>query len=145
MMFLRICSVLFGSAASEVVVTVVAVVVVTVVAAAVDYDVAAVVAAVVAALVAAVVAHVITVHVLHLHIVVGDAAHIAIVAGDGTTRSLGARKNLQWSPESIAATIVQRRTPYLGNNSAPFGREYVAAGCRWTDCLSCGTLVQDGW
>ena len=146
MMFLRICGFLFGSAASDVVVTVVAVVVVTVVAVDIAYDVAAVAVAAVVVVFASVVADVITVHVLHLHLVVGDAAHTAIVRGDGGTRSLGARENLQWSPESIAATaVLQQRIPTFSNNSAPFWREYVAAGCRWTDCLSCGTVVKDGW
>ena len=152
MMFSRICGFSFASAATDVAVNVIAAVVASLVAAVVavhilQFHVIAVdVADVVAAIVAAVVAAFVFVHVLHLHVVVGDAAHKVIAAGGGTTRSLGARENLQCSPEFIAATIVlQRQIPTLSNNSAPFGREYLTAGCRWTDCLSCGTVVQDGW
>ena len=94
MTFLRIGGFSFASAACDVVVTVVAVVVVTVVAVDIAYDVAAVAVAAVVVVFAAVVADVITVHVLHLHVVVGGAAHKAIAAGDGITRSLGARENL---------------------------------------------------
>ena len=143
-MFLRICGFSFASAASDVVVTVVAMVVVSVVAVDIEYDVAAVVdaavAAVVAALVAAVVvAHVlyllvvaayVVAHVLKLHVAVRDAALIAIDTGRRTARNLVAWENLQWTRESIALTISHLwRIQFLRNNSAQFWGEHVAAGC----------------